>query len=53
MSAKSSKSGLALVLALSTQSAQAECTSPTPSTIPDGYTASEQEMLAAMKAFKR
>ena len=47
------KSGLALVLALSALSAQAECAPPTPSTIPDGSTASEQEMLAAMKAFKQ
>lgn len=53
MSAKSSKVCLALVLAVSAPGAHADCTPPTPSTIPDGSTANEQEMLAAMKAFKQ
>jgi hypothetical protein len=53
MSAKSSKNCVALVLALSAFRAQADCSPPTPSAIPDGATASEQEMLAAMKAFKQ
>lgn len=34
-------------------SARAECTAPVASPIPDGATATEAEMLAAMKAFKQ
>ena len=42
-----------LVLGVASLSAQADCVYPkAPATIPNGATASEQEMLAAMQAFK-
>lgn len=43
----------ALALAACAATAQAECAFPkAPATIPDGKTASEAEMVAAMQAFK-
>nr|WP_298727934.1 hypothetical protein [uncultured Steroidobacter sp.] len=45
--------GAAFALAFGVATAQAECAFPkAPATIPDGKTASEQEMVAAMQAFK-
>ncbi len=44
---------MTLAAALCAPAAQAECTPPTPSEIPDGATAGEAEMIAAMKAFKQ
>ncbi|MDY6948618.1 MAG: hypothetical protein SXG53_23190 [Pseudomonadota bacterium] len=45
--------GAALALALGVATAQAECAFPkAPASIPDGKTASEAEMVAAMSAFK-
>lgn len=45
--------GAALALAVFSVAAQAECAYPkAPATIPDGKTASESEMVAAMQAFK-
>lgn len=45
--------GAAFVLAFGVATAQAECAFPKPpATIPDGKTASEAEMVAAMQAFK-
>lgn len=45
--------GAALAFAACAATAQAECTFPkAPATIPDGKTASEPEMVAAMQAFK-
>ncbi|PZN30953.1 MAG: hypothetical protein DIU71_11080 [Proteobacteria bacterium] len=53
MSLKYLKTTAALVLATCALSAQAECVYPkAPDTIPDGATATEQEMIAAMQAFK-
>jgi len=47
------KLGVALAFAAFSISAQAECAYPkAPATIPDGKTASEAEMIAAMQAFK-
>lgn len=44
---------VALVLATSSFAAQADCTYPkAPAAIPNGATASEQEMIGAMQAFK-
>jgi hypothetical protein len=44
---------LALALGALSLSAQADCTYPkAPASIPNGATASEQEMLGAMQAFK-
>src|SRR5262245_22759370 len=46
--------GVSLLLgALCASTVHAECAVPTPSAIPDGLTATEQEMLVAMKAFKQ
>lgn len=45
--------GAAFALAFGVATAQAECAFPkAPATIPDGKTASEAEMVAAMQAFK-
>ncbi|GFE79383.1 hypothetical protein GCM10011487_13830 [Steroidobacter agaridevorans] len=45
--------GAALALAFGVATAQAECAFPKPpASIPDGKTASEAEMVAAMQAFK-
>lgn len=45
--------GAALALALATVPAQAECMFPkAPASIPDGRSASEPEMIAAMQSFK-
>ena len=45
--------GAALAVAFGAATAQAECAFPkAPATIPDGKTASEAEMVAAMQAFK-
>lgn len=45
--------GAAFALAFGVATAQAECAFPkAPATIPDGKTASEAEMIAAMQAFK-
>lgn len=45
--------GAALAFAACAATAQAECAFPkAPATIPDGKTASETEMVAAMQAFK-
>jgi hypothetical protein len=45
--------GAALAVALGAATAQAECAFPkAPDTIPDGRTATEAEMIAAMQAFK-
>jgi predicted outer membrane protein len=45
--------GAAFALAFGVATAQAECAFPKPpATIPDGKTASEPEMVAAMQAFK-
>ena len=45
--------GAALAFAAFAATAQAECAFPkAPATIPDGKTASEAEMVAAMQAFK-
>ena len=45
--------GAAFALAFGVATAQAECAFPkAPATIPDGKTASEPEMVAAMQAFK-
>lgn len=45
--------GAALALAFGVATAQAECAFPKPpATVPDGKTASEPEMVAAMQAFK-
>lgn len=45
--------GAAFVLAFGVATAQAECAFPkAPASIPDGKTASEPEMVAAMQAFK-
>ncbi len=45
--------GAAFALAFGVATAQAECAFPkAPATIPDGKTATEQEMVAAMQAFK-
>jgi len=45
--------GAAFALAFGVATAQAECAFPkAPATIPDGKTASESEMVAAMQAFK-
>ncbi len=44
---------MALAIALTSARAAAECTPPMPSEIPDGTTASETEMIAAMKSFKQ
>ena len=53
MKLKHIKLATALALAAFSFQAQAECTYPkAPATIPDGKTASEPEMVAAMNAFK-
>lgn len=53
MKLKQIKLTLALVLAASSFAAQADCAYPkAPATIPNGATASEQEMVGAMQAFK-
>ena len=45
--------GAAFALAFGVATAQAECSFPkAPASIPDGKTASEPEMVAAMQAFK-
>jgi hypothetical protein len=47
------KLSVALALAVGSLSAQAECSYPkAPASVPNGSTASEQEMIAAMQAFK-
>jgi hypothetical protein len=48
------KFAVAIALAALSLSAQAECAYPkAPATIPNGATASEQEMVSAMQAFKQ
>jgi predicted outer membrane protein len=53
MNRKMLKTGAALLLVACGMTAHAECAFPkAPATIPDGKTASEAEMVAAMQAFK-
>jgi hypothetical protein len=53
MNLKLFKFGAAVVIAAFSLSAHAECSYPkAPDSIPNGATASEQEMVAAMQAFK-
>ncbi|AMN45960.1 hypothetical protein ACG33_02295 [Steroidobacter denitrificans] len=53
MDRKALKLAAALAFAVVSWSAQAECIYPkAPATIPDGATATEGEMIAAMNAFK-
>ena len=53
MNSKSLKLAATLVLAFGTMAAHAECAYPkAPAAVPNGATASEAEMVAAMAAFK-